>query len=128
MINDYKELRSDLYDILIEELQDVLVKNSISGEEFLYYSHKLAKIYSSFNWGFVWEVLADQIIKFIPQSNQCFYPVLDPNGEYEYLGRHYSLKDITKQTKTTDIDDIEDLSVDSDPFHMEPDDKLFQKV
>lgn len=128
MINDYKELRSELYDILIQDLQNTLVESGISGEEFLYYSKKLSKNYSSFNWGFVWEVLADQIIKYIPSSGQCFYPVLNPEGEYEYLGRRYSLKDITKQTKVTEIDDIEDLSVDSDPFHLEPDDQLLQNV
>ena len=128
MVNDYKELRSELYDILIQDLQNTLVESGISGEEFLYYSNKLSKNYSSFNWGFVWEVLADQIIKYIPSSSQCFYPVLNPEGEYEYLGRRYSLKDITKQTKVTEIDDIEDLSVDSDPFHLEPDDQLLQNV
>jgi len=128
MINDYKELRSSLYDMLIEDLQSTLITNNVSGEEFLYYSYKLSKLYNSFNWGFVWEVLADQIIKFIPQAKQCFYPVLNPEGEYEYLGRRYSLKDITKQTSATEIDDIEDLSIDSDPFHIEPDNQLFQHV
>lgn len=128
MTDDYKELRSSLYDILINSLQTTLIESSISGEEFLYYSYKLSKLYSSFNWGFVWEVLGDQIIQYIPQSEKCFYPVLDPHGPYEYLGRTYSLKDITKQVTETGIDDIEDLSVDTDPFHMEPDSQLFTKI
>ena len=107
--DDYKELRSSLYDLLIQSLQDTLVNEGITGEEFLFYSHHLSKHYSSFNWGFCWEVLAEQIVKYIPQAEQTFYPILDPNGDYEYLGRRYSLKDITKDTqKALDaIDEIE---------------------
>lgn len=128
MINDYKELRSSLYDLLIENLQTTLVSNNISGEEFLFYSHKLSTFYSSFNWGFVWEILAEQILKFIPSSEECYYPVLSEEGEFEYLGRTYTLKNIAQKPELSGIEAIEDLSIDSDPFHVEPDDNLLQHV
>lgn len=123
---DYKELRSILYDSIVEDLQLQLVQNNISGEELLYYSYKLSKGYSSFNWGFVWEVLADQIVKLIP-SSQVLYPVIDPEGEYEYLGRRYSLKDITKE-QIEHLDDVEKIEVPADTNDMEPDENLFNKV
>ena len=123
---DYKELRSILYDSIVEDLQLQLVQNNISGEELLYYSYKLSKGYSSFNWGFVWEVLADQIVKLIP-SSQVLYPVIDPEGEYEYLGRRYSLKDITKE-QIEHLDDVERIEVPADTNDIEPDENLFNKV
>lgn len=123
---DYKELRSILYDSIVEDLQLQLVQNNISGEELLYYSYKLSKGYSSFNWGFVWEVLADQIVKLIP-SSQVLYPVIDPEGEYEYLGRRYSLKDITKN-QIEHLDDVEKIEVPAESNDMEPDENLFNKV
>jgi len=125
---EYKELRSILYDGIVESLQLQLANAKISGEEFLYYSYKLSKSYSSFNWSFVWEVLADQIIKFIP-SSQVLYPVLDPEGEYEYLGRHYSLKDITKITNTDLLDNAEDIDMPATKEELEqPDEELFKQV
>lgn len=126
-MNDYKELRSNIYDSIVEDLQQQLISNNLSGEEFLYYSHKLSKTYSSFNWSFVWEVLSDQIIKFIP-SSQVLYPVLDPEGEYEYLGRRYSLKDITKIISTNTLDDADNLEVPADSDDIKPDEELFNKV
>lgn len=93
--DDYKEIRSTVYDALILELQDRLSSSSISGKEFLFYCNRLSKSYSSFNWGFAWDILADQILKYIPQGNS-FCPVRDPLGQYEYLGSTYSLKDVTK--------------------------------
>lgn len=124
---EYKELRSILYDSIIDDLQQQLISNNISGEELLYYSHKLSKTYSSFNWGFVWEVLAEQIIKFIP-SSQVLYPVLDPEGEYEYLGRRYSLKDITKTPSASLLDTAENLDVPANIEDMEPDEDLFNNI
>jgi len=126
-MNDYKELRSNIYDSIVENLQQQLLENNISGEEFLYYSHKLSKTYSSFNWGFVWEVLADQIIKYIP-STQVLYPVLDPDGEYEYLGRRYSLKNITKTVSTDDLDNADSLEIPANIDDMEPDEELYNKI
>lgn len=103
--DDYKEYRSTLYDLLITELQCKLSDSNISGKEFLYYSHKLSKIYTSFNWGFVWAVLSDQILKYIPKGNVVF-PVKDPNGSYEYLGNYYSLKNLNNTDQLdTNIDD-----------------------
>ena len=126
-MNDYKELRSNVYDMIVENLQQQLVQSGISGEEFLYYSYKLSKTYSSFNWSFVWEVLAEQIIKYIP-SGQVLYPVLDSEGEYEYLGRRYSLKDITKITAATLLDEADSLEIPAEPDDIEPDEELFNKI
>ena len=74
----------------------------------------------------MWEVLADQIVKLIP-SSQVLYPVIDPEGEYEYLGRRYSLKDITKE-QIEHLDDVEKIEVPADTNDMEPDENLFNKV
>ena len=97
-LDDYKEIRSTIFDALIVDLQTRLSESEISGEEFLFICSRLAKSYSSFNWGFAWSILEDQILKYIPQG-KSFYPVRDPEGEYEYLGETYSLKDISKITE-----------------------------
>lgn len=91
--DDYVEIRSSVYTAMIQELQNIYLSLSLSGEEFLYYCSKLAPLYSNFNWGFAWDILEDQIIKLIPQG-QSYCPILDPEGE-EYLGSFYSLKDIS---------------------------------
>lgn len=91
--DDYKEIRSTLYDLLISGLQLKLADSNIAGDEFLFYSYRLSKVHKSFNWGFVWSILDDQILKFIPKGH-IVYPVRDPEGTYEYLGETYSLKDL----------------------------------
>lgn len=89
--DDYKEIRSSVYDAMVADLQSRLSSSGISGREFLFYCGRLSKLYSSFNWGFAWDVLADQILRLIPQGESCC-PVRDPSGPYECLGRRYSLK------------------------------------
>ena len=91
---EYDELRTSLVSGLIEELQKELLEAHITGDEFLFYCSRLAPQYSSFNWGFAWDVLEDQIIKFIP-AGKSFCPVRDPAGEW-YLGECYILKDVSK--------------------------------
>lgn len=90
----HSEVRSTVYDDIINSIQNIFEENKFSGEEFLYYCHKLAPQYASFNWGFAWEVLEDQIINFIPQK-RTLCPIRDEAGEFEYLGVKYSLQDIT---------------------------------
>lgn len=129
-VKEYQELRSTIYDSIIEDIRQQIASNNLSGEEFLYYSHKLSKTYTSFNWGFCWEILADQIVQYIPCS-KVVYPVLDPQGEYEYLGRKYSLKDITKFCSSEDVDSSETVEIPGilkNSFSDEPDEELFNKV
>lgn len=92
--SSYSELRSSVYDMLIQDLQNRLPANDISGEEFLFYCNRISSEFCNFNWAFAWDILDDQVITLIPQG-QSFCPMLDPNGT-EYLGRKYSLKDITQ--------------------------------
>ncbi len=112
--DDYKEIRTSVYDTMIEDLQKSLAASSISGREFLFYCNRLSHLYSSFNWGFAWEVLADQILHLIPQGESCC-PVRDPAGPYEYLGRRYSMKKLDPPQKavpatTTAADDADDIA------------------
>lgn len=96
--DDYAEIRSTIYDAIITDIQNQLEALSISGDEFLFYCHRLSKDYASFNWGFAWEILDDQILKYIPQGTSLC-PVRDPENGFEYLGDRYSLKDITDTTE-----------------------------
>lgn len=102
--SDFSEVRSSVYTSIIDDLQQQITKNSISGKEFLYYTSLLSKTTSSFNWGFAWDVLEDQIIKLIPQG-ETFIPVRwqqDPttssdsspeiSGYSQYLGNWYKLQ------------------------------------
>ena len=90
---DYMELRQNILTALIEELQAQVQNSGMDGEEFLFYCHRLSKDYASFNWGFAWDVLEDQIIKIIP-FGKSYCAVRDPNG-IDYLGNKYLLKDIS---------------------------------
>ena len=91
-----------MFDLFISELQEELVKNNMSGSELLFYVSRLAPTYSSFNYGFVWDVLEDQIVSLIPQGH-TLAPVRatseSPNA-HEYLGEYYRLIDVSS------IDDL----------------------
>lgn len=91
---EFLEHRIGLFDQLVESLQNQLEESGISKEEFLYHCDKLSHEYSTFNWGFAWDILSDSILQLIPQG-KTFAPVHDPNGR-EYLGEKFSLKEITK--------------------------------
>ena len=106
----YEEIRTSLYDALIEGIRAELHDNGIAGDEFLYYCSQMAASNKSFNWGFPWVILGDDIVKFIPQGDSMC-PVLDENGPYEYLGRTYSIKYFNTEE---DLDSILD-SADTDP-------------
>lgn len=47
--DDYIELRSNIYDAIIKELQIQLLDTGLSYEEFLFYCHKLSQTLSNFN-------------------------------------------------------------------------------
>ena len=90
----YEEYHRTSYDALITSLQTRLQDASITGEEFLFYCNRLAPRYKSFNWGFAWAVLGEQIVRLIPRG-RSYCPIQDPDGEYTYLGLNYSLKDLS---------------------------------
>lgn len=94
---DYPEIRSSVYTSIIDELQQEVAKYNITGEEFLFYSHRLSFEYSNFNWGFAWDVLEDQIIKLIPQG-KSYIPIRDEENGEIYLGNKYSLKELVPET------------------------------
>lgn len=120
--DDYKEIRSTIYDEIVSNLQNKLVELEMNGKEFLYYCHQLATHYASFNWGFAWEVLDDQIIKLIPQG-RSYCPIKDEDGEYEYLCTKYSLKDLT----LTDEDEVVNQIVEKEEEEI-PDEELLQSI
>lgn len=47
--DDYSEIRSTVYNAIIEDIQQKLASASMPGEEFLFYCNRLSKTYSSFN-------------------------------------------------------------------------------
>lgn len=96
--DDYEELRSDLISMDIRDLQSELAASGMQGEEFLFYCHRLSLSRASFNWGFAWDLLEDQITKLVP-FGRSLCPVVDENG-HEYLGRRYSLIDVTDRTES----------------------------
>lgn len=93
----YDKYYKSSHDALITSLQTRLAEQNMLGEEFLFYCSLLAPKYKSFNWGFAWNLLGDQIIRLIPRGDS-YCPVLDLDGEYEYLGLTYSLKDLSPDT------------------------------
>ena len=121
----YSELRSSVYDMLIKDLQSRLPANGISGEEFLFYCNRVSSEYSNFNWAFAWDVLEDQIISLIPQG-KSYCPVYDPEeGTKEYLGRRYSLKDITQTDDVAIQKIIEAIFGNSEEI---PDEGLIERI
>ena len=106
----YEEIRTYLYDTLIEGIRADLHDSSIEGDEFLYYCSQMAASNKSFNWGFPWAILGDDIIDFIPQGDSMC-PVLDESGPYEYLGRTYSIKYFNTEEEFTSL--LESASADS---------------
>ena len=92
---EYEERRASLFDPLITSLQNRLDDSGVSKEEFLYHCHRLSHEYSSFNWGFAWDILDEAILTIIPQG-KTLVPVHDnENGQF-YLGEYFSLKEITR--------------------------------
>ena len=92
--DDYLEMRSYIYDAIIESARQSLFDNHIPFDEFLFYCYKLSLQYAQFDWSVAWEVAADTIIDLIPQNNPVC-PVRDPFGDIEYLGEKYSLKQLS---------------------------------
>lgn len=120
--DDYKEIRSDVYDSMIDGLRGRLSASGISGREFLFYCSRISRLYASFNWGFAWDVLSDQILRLIPQG-KSYCPVRDPSGPYEYLGRRYSLKRLEPPApKASDVDSGDGGGSDSSSFSPSPSD------
>ena len=91
----------------------------------MFYCNRLSQHYARFNWGFAWNILDDQIIKLIPQG-KSFCPIRDDDGEYEYLGLKYSLKDLTADTDE-DIQYVVDTLFNSQDQEI-PDEKLLEEV
>lgn len=89
------EARINEMDYIRDKVREELSKYSISNKEFLYYSWKLSYIYSSYNWGFTWDILGDDIIDLI-EEGQTVIPIRDPDGS-DYLGCKYSLSMIEKE-------------------------------
>ena len=100
--DDYQEYRSTVYDDILSRLRDKMAENNISAKELLFYANKISAGYKTFNWGFAWELLDEQILTLIPQG-ETFCPIKDDeDGEYYYLGNNYSLKDISKFVENDD--------------------------
>lgn len=94
--DEYQEYRSTVYDDILSRLREKMTENNITAKELLFYCNRISSSYKTFNWGFAWELLDEQILALIPQG-ETFCPVKDEEeGEYYYLGNHYSLKDISK--------------------------------
>ena len=132
----YSELRSTVYDMMIEDLQARLVSSAISGQEFLFYCHRIAKDYSSFNWAFAWYVLDDQIVTLIPHG-KSFCPVqITPDITIsttdipkEYLGGYYILEDVTdQQQQQIAVDAALTDARDAAPFEFADGDDLLSKI
>jgi hypothetical protein len=123
--DDYAEFHGTTYDESIKELQAELTNHGITGEEFLFYSNRLSKQYSRFNWAFTWNVLEDQIIKLIPLG-KSFCPIRDDEGDYEYLGLRYSLKDLTLENEEEAQQVFDQLFFNGETEI--PDEKLFENV
>ena len=90
---DFIEIRHNMFEAFIADLQSELVNMQMDGSEFLFYISRLAPTYNNFNYGFAWDVLEDQIISLIPQGH-TYCPIRDPEGE-EYLGNTYKLVEIS---------------------------------
>ena len=91
-----------MYDDILSRLRDKMAENNISAKELLFYANKISAGYKTFNWGFAWELLDEQILTLIPQG-ETFCPIKDDeDGEYYYLGNNYSLKDISKFVENDD--------------------------
>ena len=121
--DDCPELRSSVYDALLADLRLRLADSGMPGEEFLFYCHRASLRYRSFNWAFAWDVLDEQIIQFIPQGTSLC-PVPDPVSGTEYLGRRYSLADVT-QTYDVSIQKLMD-AIFGDPYE-DPDANLLME-
>ena len=125
-VEEFVEIRRKIHQQMIEDLQNQKEACNMSGDEFLFYCHKLSTKYTTFNWGFAWDILEDQILQFIPQG-KTYCPIRDESeNATEYLGCLYSLQDISNQDEfqtsqafktifgdPEDIIDIGDLETDN---------------
>lgn len=95
--DDFLEIRHTMFDVFIGELQEELAKNNMSGSELLFYVSRLAPTYSSFNYGFVWDILEDQIVSLIPQGHTLapIRATADTPNAHEYLSEYYRLIDVS---------------------------------
>jgi len=121
----YDKYYKSSHDALISSLQLKLEENEMSGKEFLFYCSRLAPKYKSFNWGFAWNVLGDQIIKLIPRG-ESYCPIRDPEGEYSCLGTTYSLKDLTPDSDD-EIQNVIDTVTHLDDERV-PDEELLNSI
>ena len=133
-LDEYREINSSILDAIIIDIQQELIKAGVAADEFLFYCNRLSKKYSSFNWGFAWEVLEDQIVSLIPFGTS-YAPVRVENFEeaqnevqndaqnlefgytdsvhpHEYLGAYYYLKDVSREAPALIDDDSELGSID----------------
>lgn len=90
-----KELRFNINDIVKTDIQQAIFGLKLSTPEILRYIYELSKEYKRFNWSFVWDILDDFIIDYIPQG-RSFVPIRDEDGE-EFLGQKYILKEVSKE-------------------------------
>lgn len=122
--DDYREIRVIMRAEKIRQAQSTLESSNISNEKFLFYCNRLSKQYASFNWGVPWSVLEDGILKYIPQGKTAC-PIRDESAPYEYLGKHYYLKDLSN------IDELELQkllnSLLGDPEEI-PDESLLEEI
>lgn len=95
---DYEDYHKIIYDEFVISLQNQLMDSGVTDEEFLFYCYKLSLKYSNFNWGFAWTTLGDRVLNLIPLGHS-YCPVKNPEGNYEYLGEKYSLKDLTPNSE-----------------------------
>lgn len=89
---DIKEIKYHISFALKNEIQEDIFRLNLSIPEILFYIGQLSQDYKKFNWAFMWELLEDYIVAYIPRGISMA-PVRDEKGE-EYLGQKYILKDL----------------------------------
>ncbi len=105
---DYYKMIFNITDTIKDEIQNEIFLLNIQGDEFLFYCHLLSQEYINFNWGFVWDILEEQILNYISQGD-TYAPIRNPYGQ-EYLGENFILKDVSKNKniQKTDREEQED--------------------
>lgn len=133
-LDEYHEINSSILDSIIVDIQHDMMDANIPGDEFLFYCNRLSKQYRSFNWGFAWEILEDQIISLIPfgvsyapvrvenfeeaqndaqnDAQNLEFGYTDADRPHEYLGAYYYLKDVSREAPALINNDIELGSID----------------
>ena len=109
-LNDFKNIKFKIADSVCFDIRETLNQAKITPTEVLFYAHELSQLYKKFNWAFVWDILDNQILNFIPQGTtnapinikDLEDGIVDDADRYnggevvEYLGQYYVLKDVTK--------------------------------